>query len=74
MNSMMRRCGAAVVLSVIMVLANVASAGTQPVVTTDLLRMRWVTSIDVAKDGQQPRPILLSLTSGVRPMVCRMLS
>jgi dipeptidyl aminopeptidase/acylaminoacyl peptidase len=27
--------------------------GTEPIITTDLLRLRWVTAIDVAKDGRR---------------------
>lgn len=38
---------------VILSIGVTARAGTEPIVTTDLLRMRWVTAIDVAQDGSR---------------------
>ncbi|MCH6587153.1 MAG: hypothetical protein IH805_02405 [Proteobacteria bacterium] len=41
------------IATLLVVLAAPAGAGDQPVVTTDLLRLRTVTSIDVSVDGSK---------------------
>ena len=42
---------------------NETFGGTEPIVTTDLLRMRWITSIDVARDGQRAVFVVRSIAT-----------
>lgn len=52
-DAIMKHIRFVMVALAVLLAASLTHAGTDPIVTTDLLRMRWVTAIDVAKDGQR---------------------